>query len=467
MSLSLRWRLTLGIAAAVIITVAAILVTLRFALGGVLEDDLDSDLESDADLVAARITLVGLDDEARLQEVAETYSVGGVASGFVVVIRDGDGEELAATPGLEGALTLTDEEMEAVLSGGTRVRTVEVAEGEEIRVRSSPITFGGEVTGVLQVGEDAELTSRSLDRLQAILIGEVIGGAVLALIIGFWLARSAVNPLSKVIDVAAEIEAMDLDRRIEAKGGPPELKRLADTFDAMLERLDNAFDQQRNFVLDVSHELRTPLTALRGNIDVLLMDEGLDAGSRVELERMSGEVARLIRMTANILYLAHAEAGRELDRRPVELDVLCLEVYRQTKDLRPEVNFRFGHEDQVSVVGDRDLLKQMILNLVDNGLKYTPAGGDVTLSLYGDGSLARIVVEDTGPGIEPEQLPHIFKRFHRGRPGGRGAGTGIGLAISSWVAQAHGGRITVASELGKGSAFTVILSTGLDGEKSG
>jgi signal transduction histidine kinase len=376
------------------------------------------------------------------------------------VIRNPKGAVVAAASGLEMQALLPDPpQMEAVLKGDTVSRTIEVAEGDKLRLRTSPLTFGGEVIGILQVGEDAQLTTRPLDRLQTLLVAEVIGGVILALIIAYWLARGAVNPLQKVIDVAAEIEASDLYRRIGTKGSPREIQKLADTFDAMLERLSVAFQQQRNFVLDMSHELRTPLTALRGNIDVLLMDERLDQEARSQLGRMSAEVARLIRLTSNLLYLAHADAGREVDRRPVELDVLCLEVYRQTKDIHPEINFRFGPEDQVTVVGDSDLLKQLILNLVDNSLKYTPAGGEVTLSLYRDEACARIIVRDTGPGIEPDRIPLIFQRFYRAGVGGvrAGGGAGIGLAISDWIAKAHGGEITVSSEVGKGSVFTVVL----------
>ena len=456
----MRWRLTIGVAAALIVTLSVILITLRLALGGVLEADLDRDLTRDANLVSARVALLGsLDDEEALQQVVDSYSVGGLASAFVVVIRDTEGAVAAATPGLDRlALSPDPAEVDAVLNGDTVSHTVEVAEGDKIRVRTSPLAFGGDVIGILQVGENAQLTSRPLDRLQTLLIAEVIGGSVLALLIAYWLARSTINPLKDVIDVAAEIEASDLDRRIGARGSPKEIQNLADTFDAMLERLDAAFQQQRNFVLDMSHELRTPLAALRGNIDVLLMDERLDGEARSQMERISGEVARLIRLTSNLLYLAHADSGREVERRPVELDVLCLEVYRQTKDLRPEVKFRFGHEDQVTVAGDRDLLKQLILNLVDNSLKYTPTGGEVTLSLYRDNARARIVVQDTGPGIEPDQIPLVFRRFYRAdNRGGQPGGAGIGLAISDWIAKAHGGEISVSSEVGKGSTFTVLL----------
>ncbi len=464
MSLSLRWRLTIGIAAALIVTVVVILVTLRLALGGILEADLDDDLSRDAGLVSARVALLGsLDDRDRLQEIVDSYSLGGLASAFVVVIRDEQGNVLASTPGVDtGALALDPAQREVVREGDHFSRTVTLGGGDKIRLRTSRLTIGRETVGIVQVAEDAELTSRPLDRLQTVLLAEGIGGVILALIIGYWLARGAVKPLQEVIGVAADIEASDLGRRIGARASPVEVQKLADTFDAMLARLDAAFQQQRNFVLDISHELRTPLTALRGNIDVFLMDDGLDSETRSALERMLGEVSRLIRLTSNILYLAHAEAGRELDRRPVELDTLCLEVYRQTKDLRADIRYRLGNEDQVTVVGDRDLLKQVLLNLVDNSLKYTPAGGEVTLSLYRVDTHARLEVRDTGPGIEPDQIPLIFQRFYRGKDRGKSGkgGAGIGLAISDWIVKAHGGEIIVTSEPGKGSVFTVILPLG-------
>jgi len=461
MSLSLRWRLAIGIAAALIVTVVALLVTVRLALGGILEGGLDRDLTRDAGLVSARIALLGsLEGGSRLEEVVDSFSVGGPDSAFIVVIRDIEGQVLASTAGLAiDDFALDPDEMAGVLEGNAFVRTVEVGEGDEIRLRTSRLTIGREVVGIVQVAEDAGPMGRALGRLQTVLLAEGIGGMVMALIIGYWLSRGAVKPLQEVIGVAADIEASDLGRRIGARGSPAEVQQLADTVDAMLERLDTAFQQQRNFVLDISHELRTPLTSLRGNIDVLLMDDRLDSGTRSALERMSSEASRLIRLTSNLLYMAHAEAGRELDRRPVELDTLCLEVYRQTKDIRSEVKFSLGREDQVTVEGDRDLLKQMLLNLVDNSLKYTPAGGEVTLSLYQDDARACVEVRDTGPGIEPDQLPRIFQRFYRGGAGekaGKG-GAGIGLAISDWIAKAHGGEIVVDSEPGKGSIFTVIL----------
>jgi len=212
-------------------------------------------------------------------------------------------------------------------------------------------------------------------------------------------------------------------------------------------------------VMDVSHELRTPLTALRGNLDVMLMDKNLDADSRSQLEKMSAEVGRLIRLTSNLLYLAHAEAGRDIVRRPVELDALCLEVIYQARTLRDDVAVRLGHEEQVTVSGDRDLLKQLILNLVDNAIKYSPGGGEVTVSLFEQGDLAEIVVADQGPGIPADQLTKIFERFYRvaNNQSRTVGGAGIGLAISRWIAQVHGGDIRVESDVGIGSRFVVTL----------
>jgi K+-sensing histidine kinase KdpD len=145
---------------------------------------------------------------------------------------------------------------------------------------------------------------------------------------------------------------------------------------------------------------------------------------------MSSEVSRLIRLTTNLLYMAGADAGRAPERRPLELDVVCLEVLRQGRDLRHGVKLIIGREDQVTVLGDRDQIKQMVLNLVENALKYTPDGGQVTLSVYKNGSDAHVRVEDTGPGIPHDILPSIFQRFYRGNQRGMMGGTGLGLAIA-------------------------------------
>jgi signal transduction histidine kinase len=281
-------------------------------------------------------------------------------------------------------------------------------------------------------------------------------------IVGYLLARTALQPVERIARAASEIEASDLSRRLDARHEPAEVQRLADTFDAMLARLEAAFGQQRNFVMDVSHELRTPLTGLRGNLDVLLMDHSVPIDTRVQLEKMSAEVSRLIRLTTNLLYLAHAEAGRDVARRPVDLDDLCLEVVHQEQNVREDVSLRFVHEEHVSVSGDRDLLKQLLLNVVDNAVKFSPARGEVVVALANGAGGATIAVEDQGPGIPQEELERVFERFHQGPQGGSRStgGAGIGLAISRWIAGAHGGDIRAENRDGGGSRFVITLPIG-------
>jgi heavy metal sensor kinase len=460
MSLSLRWRLAIWIVVAFLLVMAAISVTALLSFQRIVDSELDQGLSRDIERVLAQITLAGnLDDQQRLEQLVQENSLtGGEDSPFITVIRDVRGGVVASTPGLAAEeMALSPEEMARVSNGEVISRSVKLPGGQEFRVRTTRLAVGDVVLGIVQVGEATEESSRLLDTLQWVLIGEAAGGSIIALAVAYWLSRGALKPLQRVAEVAAEIEASDLSQRIDAQGQPREVQKLADTFDAMLERLDKAFREQRDFVLDVSHELRTPLTALRGNIDVLLMNDRLDPETRAYLESMSAEAGRLIRLTNNLLYLASADAGREPEQRPVELDVVCLEVYRQTKDMRPDVNVHLGSEDQVSVVGDRDLLKQMVLNITENAVKYSPPGGHVTLSLSKNDGQARIVVEDTGPGIPPDQLPRVFERFYRGSDRGKMGGSGLGLAIAQWVARAHRGEIRVESKVGRGSTFSAIL----------
>jgi len=226
----------------------------------------------------------------------------------------------------------------------------------------------------------------------------------------------------------------------------------------MLDRLQRLFQGQQRFITDISHELRTPLAAIRGNLEVLQRGAQADPALLQEsLQDIEREVARLSRMVADLLALARADAGVHLERRPVELGPLLLEVYREARHLARGAEVRLGGEDEVQVEGDPDRLKQLLLNLVDNALKYTPPGGTVTLSLYREGSWVCLCVADTGPGIAAGDLPHLFERFYRGKGAGRRSGMGLGLSIARWIAQEHGGQITVESREGQGSTFTLWL----------
>lgn len=473
---SIRWRLAAGIVLAFVATLAVIFVTVQFALTRILTDDLDNKLAEDALLVQAEATLAG---ERWLESGPDSFGQGIIdharrAEGrppFITVIRDPSGEQLLSSGGVQEVyLALSTGDIATVLAGDEITTTVDLpgdeAGGDEYRVQSQRLSIGDEVVGIVQVAQVTAGVTDPVSTLLVILVAEGVAATLLTVVIAVWLSRGAVKPLQRVIDVATDIQAHDLRRRINAQKQPAEVQTLADTFDAMLGRLEKAFKEQEDFVLDVSHELRTPLTVLNGNVELMLMDPALDAETRDRFDRMAGEISRMIRLTSNLLYMASADAGRSPERRPVELDVVCLEVLRQTRELRQDVKVSLGREDQVTVYGDRDQIKQMILNLVENAVKYASADGEASLSFYKNGTNAEVQVKDTGPGIPQEILPHIFERFYRGNSRSVMGGTGLGLAIASRIARAHGGDIGVASEVGAGSTFTVTLPLA-DAENAG
>ncbi len=356
---------------------------------------------------------------------------------------------------------LPAEDWQKVLQGQVDMRIVQ-AGNVRLQMRSEVIAFEGRPAGVLQVAMPLRSVDETLQRLLEILL---IGGGIgllLSILGGIFLSHRALAPVAHVTETARRIAATeDLGERLPPPRTRDEVGRLVLTFNEMLERLQRLFQAQQRFIADVSHELRTPLAAIRGNLEVLLRGAQEDPEMlRESLADIEREVSRLTRMVTDLLTLARAEAGIHPERRPVELDRLLLEVYREARHLAQGVEVRLGNEDQVQVLGDADQLKQLLLNLVDNSLKYTPAGGTVTLSLYREDSWACLSVADTGIGIAPQDLPHIFERFYRGESDGRRVrrtGLGLGLPIARWIAQEHGGDIVVESRPGQGSTFTVRL----------
>jgi signal transduction histidine kinase len=289
-----------------------------------------------------------------------------------------------------------------------------------------------------------------------------VAAVMLAAVVGWLSANRALRPLDTITETAARISrADDLSRRIPLEGLPhDEVGRLAQAFNDTLERLERLFNAQRRFLADVSHELRTPLTTIRGNVDLLRRMGGADTDS---LDAIQTEAERMSRLVYDLLLLAQSDAGTlPLAREPVELDTLLLEVFRESQVLAGGVQLGIGEIDQAVVLGDRDRLKQLLLNLVSNALKFTPEGGRVTLNLTRPApDWARLVVADTGAGIPLDELPHIFERFYRvdkARARSQG-GAGLGLAIAQRIAHVHGGRIEAASDgaTGRGSTFSVWL----------
>jgi signal transduction histidine kinase len=365
-----------------------------------------------------------------------------------------------------------------VTVGQTIVEDVAIDDAE-VRVLTVPIDVttdqGYQRVGFLQIAAPLHDVQQSLRQLGTLM---ALGGAIgvlAAAFVGAFLARKALAPIDRITQTASEIAGGgDLQRRITKPGPPDEVGRLTETFNVMLDRLEGMFKAQQRFTADISHELRTPLTTIRGNVDLLQRMGGADKAS---LEAIRSETDRMIRLVGDLLLLAQADAGLPLRREPVAIDQLAGEVVRQVQVISGGVQVSLSSEarEPLCVDGDPDRLRQLLLNLIDNAIKYTPSGGEVQLRVARENGSARLDVSDTGPGIPPEHLqlgpngvPLIFERFYRveksrtrtaaaGGNGRSGSGTGLGLSIAYWIAQAHQGRIEIQSTAGHGTTMTVWL----------
>jgi signal transduction histidine kinase len=302
--------------------------------------------------------------------------------------------------------------------------------------------------------------------LRFVLALGVVGALVLAGVTGFGLATLALQPIDRLTQAAHEIgEAQDFSRRVSYAGPGDEVGRLAGTFNEMLSRLQasyariqRALEAQRRFVADASHELRTPLTTIRGNVELLELDEENETADRKEaLHDIASEAERMSRLVADLLSLARADAGLHIRREPVDVRPLVEEVCRQVRRTSGDVRVEVGSIPDAAVAGSPDHLKQLLLILLDNARKFSPAGGTIFVS----GSLSRgwlrLSVRDEGPGIPEEDQERIFERFHRQDLSRHGEGAGLGLAIARWITAEHDGRLTVQSAPGQGSTFTVAV----------
>ena len=321
-----------------------------------------------------------------------------------------------------------------------------------VQDRSTPVLIGHlQIARLLDTYDEF---NRSL--IVALLIG--FGAATASLFLAVWVTPALFKPLDDIAAVARQItRADDLSRRVPDTGRNDEFGDLAQALNQTLEQIERLFQTQQRLLADVSHELRTPLTTIRGNLDLM---RHMGVADQESMDVIQDELERMTRLIGDLLLLARADSGGlPLEWKPVEMDNVIFDVYRQISRLENSVDVTVGEIDQACVLGDQDRLKQLLLILVDNAIKYTPPGGKVTMSLRQENGWAVVTVSDTGSGIPPEDIPHIFDRFYRvekARTRSQG-GAGLGLAIAKWVVQSHGGKIEVDSKVGSGTTFTVKL----------
>ena len=284
---------------------------------------------------------------------------------------------------------------------------------------------------------------------------------VLAAVCGYLLTRRAFAPVRQITQTAREIgEGGDLSRRIGLTGRKDEIHTLAAEFDAMFARLEQAFDREKQFTDDASHELRTPTAVILSQSEYALENTQPQGETRAALESIHTQAARMAALLSQLLMLARADKGRQVvQREPVDLSEL-VEMVAETEAEQAEarnITVQTELEPGVMVQGDETLLMRLLINLTENAIRYGRPGGQVKLTLRRQDGEAVGTVEDDGIGIAPENLDKIWQRFWQADPARSGGGAGLGLSMVRWIAQAHGGRVTVQSEPGKGSIFTFFL----------
>jgi signal transduction histidine kinase len=483
---SLRWRLTgwyvLLLAGVLLLFSAGTYV----AVYKLLLDNFDDLLRTQANLIVQTINFS--DDGLALQN--DALRAGRRSDEYLTRIYRADHMLLFDDNPRERAPELAHA-LDQALEGQQQISQISGREAQ-LRVLSFPITHDGQVVGVLQIGislEDFDGTMRTLFKVMLLMAPAMLliasGG-------GLFLANRALGPIDRITRAAQRISAEDLSQRLNLRGPDDEVGRLAHTFDAMLARLQLAFEQQRRFASDASHELRTPLTAIIGQIDVAI-GRPRDAESyRATLAGVREQARRLARLAEDLLFLARADAKpAPASREPIDLGELLPAIVAQVEPLAAnrQQQITIDPLPALCVSGNEDDLIRLFLNLLDNAIRYSPQGGRIRvvasleqirqglggrkgralssthpLAPTSPQPLAFVSIHDTGPGVAPEHLPYLFDRFFRadrGRNRAKG-GSGLGLAIAQSIARAHGGRLEVTSAVGQGSTFTAILPCAAD-----
>ncbi|MGZ8385967.1 MAG: sensor histidine kinase [Nitrospira sp.] len=352
--------------------------------------------------------------------------------------------------------------LDAAFAGQRIFESAKYPKEPPLRLISVPIMYRGNLLYIVQVGTSMESVGETLQRFLVLLVVAIPIALAVSLAGGWFLAGRALRPVDKITLAAQRIAAGDLSQRLSMPAAHDEIGRLAATFNNMIGRLDTSFRQIRQFTSDASHELRTPLTVMKGETDLVLRRPRLLDDYKSVLESNLEEIDRMTRIVDELLFLSRADMGEvRVESLPVAMESLVEDIHRQAKLLAQDRNIEvlLGTVMPVVVQGDDLRLRELLLNLVENAMKYSHPGGKVEISLLNDGREARLSVTDQGIGIAPADHNKIFQRFFRTdvARGHTKKGTGLGLAICAWIAELHKGRVEVKSDLGQGSAFTVVL----------
>jgi heavy metal sensor kinase len=453
---SVRTRLTVWYAAVLALSLIAFAVLVYYAAANIFYARQDELLRSTAETVASAY-VQELEEEQSVAKANEVVLAQMVFPNRYVEVVDADGRVVAWSGNLAGhqftipasALDEARQRGSFVVLNGLRIAVVPLSQRKQL--------------GFAIVAEPLSVVDEGLRRLRRDFLFGVPLILLLASLGGYFLARKSLSPIALMNQQTQRITAESLSAQLDVTNPRDEVGRLALTINALLARLDAAFQEQKRFIADASHELRTPLAVLRGETEVALQQERGTAEYKESLALIKDEAERLSRIVENLFLLAREPMDLpSMIKEPVRLDGLVAECVRAAQVLAMQKGLRLtldGELQATTVNGDDEMLKRMLLNLLDNAVKYTPPRGEISVGLRSRNGDARIVVTDTGIGIPAADQPHIFDRFYRvdkARSRALG-GAGLGLSIARWIVEAHSGLLSVESAPDRGSVFTVEL----------
>lgn len=455
---SVRTRLTLWYAAVLALSLITFAFVVYYAAAAIFYERQDESLRSTAQTVASAY-VEEIEEQGSPAKAGEVVLAEIVFPNRYVQVTDDTGQSLAATKNMSGLAV----PIPAATLSQARERNLSLVTVNGLRVAVVPLSSDQNL-GFATVAEPLNVIEEGLRRLRR----DFFAGVPLVLLLasggGYFLARKNLLPIARMNRQTQRISAESLSSRLDISNPRDELGSLATTINDLLTRLENSFKEQQRFIADASHELRTPLAVLRGESEVALSKPRTTAEYQDSLSLIKDEAERLSRIVEDLFFLARQpiDAPAALVKEPLSLNEVVKDCARAGQVLATRKGVRLHTESEsISIIfkGDDELLKRMLLNLLDNAVKYTPEGGEIAVELTRQNGNACITVRDTGIGIGPDQQARVFDRFYRvDKTRSRAlGGAGLGLSIARWIVEAHAGVIYVESEAGKGSAFSVEL----------
>jgi len=468
--MTIRLRLAAGYALLFILALAVLELALYAVLDAALNDEVDKALADRArQIERAAIVRGGEENLTSARFFTDVFALSPsspseelTAPGIHVRVLSLEGRPIAVSSNIAAQFPMNAERIEQAASGQRNQYTTSV-DGRPVRIMYVPLRLGGNVRAVAEMGESLYPTRRTLARVETLLLAFGSVALVGGLLSGWILTRQALRPVNDLTTRVARIaETGEFTERVPEPAAQDEVGQLAATFNDLLDRLHLLVDRQRTLVADTSHELRNPLMVVRGNLELLAHELPLEVRREATRDAIE-EVDRMTVLIQDLLFLADADANAAIERHEVALESVVAGLVEDAHKVATREDgtrlIVLEANDPIIVHGDGERLRQLIWNLVENAIRYTPAGGTVTIALHRRGPVAELTVSDTGIGIAPEHLPLLFERFYRvdtGRSRALG-GTGLGLSIVRQIAESHGGQVRVRSTPGEGSTFTVAL----------